>query len=305
MLTGVKVVDQLPEGLTANGNRTVSFEVGTLQPGESRQFNFTADASRTGRFVNAAKATSTQGVEAESSAATTVRQPILTLACETPDERFAGRPITICLTVANKGDAASTGTVVELPLPAGVNFNGATAGGQLVGNKVVWNIASLPADSTKELCATVISPQPATVRFNATAKGDCATQVSTSCETLVAGIPAILLEVIDLDDPIEVGSDVVYEIVVTNQGSAPGTGIRVECVLEDEQQFVSGTGATAVSGSGQTVRLAPLPSLAPKAKATWRVSVKALKAANVRFKVKMISDQMTRDVEESESTNQY
>ena len=305
VLTGVKVVDQLPEGLTANGSRTVSFDAGTLQPGASRQFTFTANASRTGRFVNPAKATSTQGVEAESSAATIVRQPVLTINCETPDERFAGRPITICLTVANSGDATSAGTVVEMPLPAGVNFNGATAGGRLVGNNVVWDVGSLPADSTKELCATVISPQPNTVRFVATAKGDCAAQVSTTCETVVAGIPAILLEVIDLDDPIEVGSNVVYEIVVTNQGSAPGTGIRVECELENEQQFVSGTGATSVSGSGQTVRMAPVTSLAPKAKATWRVTVKALEESNVRFKVKMISDQMTRDVEETESTNQY
>ena len=77
------------------------------------------------------------------------------------------------------------------------------------------------------------------------------------------------------------------------------------CQLEDSQEFVRGEGTSLVSGSAQSVTMAPVPSLAPKAKATWRVVVKALKEDNVRFKVTMISDELTRPVEENESTNQY
>jgi len=51
--------------------------------------------------------------------------------------------------------------------------------------------------------------------------------------------------------------------------------------------------------------MAPLASLPAKEKAVWRVVVKALKPANIRFKVTMLSDQLTRPVEETESTNQY
>ena len=56
---------------------------------------------------------------------------------------------------------------------------------------------------------------------------------------------------------------------------------------------------------GNTVTFQPLPSLAPKAKATWRVTVKALKAGDVRFTAVMNTDQLTRPVQETEATHLY
>lgn len=304
-LTNVRVTDQLPDGLTSSGQRSLSFDAGTLAPGQSKEFTFNATAAKTGKFVNMAKATSAQGVNAEDSATTVVKQPVLTIACEAPEERFIGRPMNICYTITNKGDGASANSVVELPVPAGLAFNGATAGGRLADNKVVWDLGNLAPGANKEVCATFVAQAAGTMNFAGTARGACAQPVSTTCHTRVVGIPAILLEVVDIEDPIEVGKDVIYEIIVTNQGSAPGTNIKVVCELEEAQRYVSGSGPTGVSAQGQRVTIAPLQSLAPKGKATWRVIVKANKAENVRFKVSMTSDQITRPVEETESTNQY
>ena len=141
--------------------------------------------------------------------------------------------------------------------------------------------------------------------FAASAQGACAPSFETTCHVRIAGIPAILLEVIDIEDPIEVGKTETYQIEVTNQGSATDTNIRITCELEDAQEFVSGSGATAVTGQGRTITMAPLAALPAKEKAVWRVVVKANKAANVRFKTTLLSDQLTRPVEETESTNQY
>ncbi len=304
-LSAVKVTDQLPAGLTVDGQSSLSFDAGSLAPGQSREFAFNATAARPGRYVNNASASTAQGLTAEDSTTTVVRAPVLAITCDAPSERFVGRPATVCFTVSNTGDGASPNTTVELPIPAGATFNGATAGGQASGDKVVWNIGTLAPNSNKELCATFVPSTIGTMVFNGTAKSTCAPAVSATCQTPVSGIPAILLEVVDLDDPIEVGKDVVYEITVTNQGSAPGTGIKVTCDLEQEQQYVSGTGATAVTGTARRVEMAPVPSLAAKAKATWRVTIRAAAAGNVRFKVSMMSDQITRPVEETESTNQY
>ena len=154
-------------------------------------------------------------------------------------------------------------------------------------------------------CLNAVSENIGTVSFSGTAKGTCAKPVSTTCTTKISGIPAILLEVIDIEDPIGVGKTEAYHIEVTNQGSATDTGIRIACELEAVQEFVSGSGATAVSGQGRTITMAPLAALPPNEKAVWRVVVKATSAANVRFKVTMMSDQLTRPVEETESANQY
>jgi len=94
-------------------------------------------------------------------------------------------------------------------------------------------------------------------------------------------------------------------IAVTNQGSAHGTNIRITCVLEDNVQYVSSAGTSPGSIQGNTVRFAPLGSLAPKSKATWRVMATAVKPGDVRVKVTMDTDQLTRPVEETEATHLY
>lgn len=305
VLTGVRVSDQMDSGLSANGSQSASFDVGTLRPGESRQFTVNAQAARTGEFTNVAKATSAQGVTAEDSVTTVVKAPSLSIACTADEERFVGRPIEVCFTVTNNGNAPSANSVVEVMVPAGASFRGASTGGSLVGNKVVWNLGTIPAEGNKEVCANFVGTEVGRLTFAGTVTGSCADAAQTSCSTKVSGIPAVLLEVIDIEDPIEVGGNETYEIVVTNQGSAEGTNIKIVCTLEDTQQFISAGGATQAKANGQVIEFAPLPSLAAKQKASWRLVAKAVKAGDVRFSVRMTTDQTERPVEETESTHQY
>jgi hypothetical protein len=129
--------------------------------------------------------------------------------------------------------------------------------------------------------------------------------VSDSSETEVTGIPAILLEVIDLEDPDEVGTTETYVITVTNQGSADDSGIRVVCTLEPNQEYVSSTGPTTGAARGNVITFQPLRVLPPKQQAVWRVTVRNVKAGDVRFTTTMTSDNLTRNVEETEATNVY
>ena len=139
----------------------------------------------------------------------------------------------------------------------------------------------------------------------ATAAAYCAEGVTASVETSIAGIPALRLDVVDVEDPIEVGASTTYMITVTNEGTAADTNIRITCNLEDQLQYVSAAGATSGSKVGNTVTFVPLQNLPPKAHATWRVVVTGVKAGDVRFKVSMVSDNLTRAVEEAEATRVY
>lgn len=59
---------------------------------------------------------------------------------------------------------------------------------------------------------------------------------------------------------------------------------------------------TAVEG---IVTMETIPSLAPKAEASWRVVVKALQPDDLLFKVELTSDQFQQTIAEDESTQQY
>lgn len=121
----------------------------------------------------------------------------------------------------------------------------------------------------------------------------------------VRGMPAILLEVIDFEDPIEIGNTERYRIDVTNQGSAPAANVRIQCELEPNQVYLSAGGATAARSNGRSVVFAPAPEIAPKAKSSWEARVRAVSPGDVRFSVSMTADQISRPVNETEATNQY
>jgi hypothetical protein len=160
-------------------------------------------------------------------------------------------------------------------------------------------------NSTREVTMKLMSGQIGTVSTRAQVSAYCAETVHEMCQTKLSGIPAILLEVIDITDPVQIGDEEIYVITVTNQGSAMDTNIRLVCEFEDSMQYVSSSGPTSGTYADGKLTLAPLGSLAAKAKAKWQVKVKAISAADTRFKVIMNSDQLTRDVQETEATHFY
>ena len=143
------------------------------------------------------------------------------------------------------------------------------------------------------------------VEVRAAANADCADPVSTRCSVEYRGIPAILLEVVDIVDPVEVGDTTVYRITVTNQGSAPDNDIAVVVNLPGELEFVSAAGVTDARTQGQTVRFAPYRTLNVGQAITWEVTVRATGEGDIRTEFEMTSAQKTVPIRETESTTLY
>lgn len=231
-------------------------------------------------------------------------RPALALLCQAPGEIALGRPAQVCLVVTNTGNEVEPATQVTLVTSAAadlVNANGANN----LGGRLVWELPALSPGQSTNLCALYKPAQKGALPFHASARGRVAPPVESRCETRVVGLPSILLEVVDLADPVEVGTNQTYEIKVVNQGSEVLTQVKVSCTLEESQEFVSGSGASVVTASARSITLAPLPELAPKGTAVWRVVVKALQAGDVRFNTELSADQFQRPIRETESTQQY
>ena len=303
----VKVTDTLPAGMvTADGQRSLSFDAGNLDQGQSREFTATLKAEQTGKFTNNAAATADAGLKAQAAATTVVRQPVLALVkASSRPQVFLGQTFMYGITVSNQGDAPAQNTTIRDELPRGTTFKAASDGGQLAQGAVVWNVGTLAPEASKKVTLTLKAADIGTVRNTAKAEAVCAAAVSATETTKVVGIPAILLEVIDLQDPVEVGDNTTYVITATNQGSANGTNVQIKCTFEATAKYVTASGATQHTVQADVVTFAPLPSLAPQAKATWKVEVNAVRAGDVRFAVAMTSDQISRPVDETEATNFY
>jgi len=230
-------------------------------------------------------------------------QPIVDITKGCPDLRYLGRNVTFEIKVTNRGDGPALDVVVRDTVTGGVQFLNADSEGVREGNDIVWRLGTLEAGQTRTLKTTMRCDQIGRISNSATVTY-CAEAV-TSCAFDVKGIPAILLECVDDPDPVEVGGELTYTITVLNQGSAVGTNIAVNCTLPPEEEYVSSTGPTKPKVAGKAVNFAPVPSLAPKAKAVFNLRVRGVAAGDLRFKVEMNSDQITRPVMETESTNLY
>lgn len=300
----VQLKDTIPDGLEATSGKDISRNIGELPPGQTREIRYSLKATKPGRFTNTASVTADGGLKADASCTTVVSKPVLEVTKTGPDTRFIGRNAEYTITVKNASDTEAKDTVLRDPIPANASFVSATDGGVNENGVAVWRLGTLEPGASKSVKITLKATGMGKIDNKATATAYCA-EASASVSTNVQGIAAILLEVEDIADPIEVGANETYEIVVTNQGSANDTNIVIECTLPPEQKYVSSEGPTQATVSGQVVKFAPLPSLAPKAKATWKVVVQGLKEGDVRFKVKLTSDVLQTSVDETESTHIY
>lgn len=233
------------------------------------------------------------------------RVPVLAIECNTPVKVSIHRPIRVCMTVKNIGDAPDKLVTVTLPIPAGTIFISPTGETNATARRAFWRINNLAPGVSKHLCADFTALQPCTLEFDSSAHGTIAEPVKALCATRVTGLPAVLFEVIDIADPIEVGQQETYELSVVNQGSSVLTNVVIICTLEDSQQFVSGGGATDATAHGRTITFAPLAELSPKDTVKWQVVVKSLTDGDIRFAAELTSDQFKRSITETEATRQY
>ena len=303
--TNVVVTDELPAGIqTADGQPTARFEIASLGAGQSQEMVIRAKATKTGEFSNDAVAKA-DGLNAESNTVTTkITKPALDIEMASIDRLFVGGSFDYKINFTNTGDATSNNVAVVQSLAPCVEFVSATNGGTFADGKVTWNIGALAPGQAAEATVTVKAAAICAAESTVTIAGSCADTDSARVKTDILGIPAILLEVIDEVDPVRVGGETTYVITATNQGSADGTNITINATTEN-QTILEVTGDTAGTVTGAAVKFAAVPSLAPAQKATWRIRVRADQAGDVRFKVSMNSDQLTRDVEETEATNLY
>lgn len=306
MARGVKVTQALPQGLaTVEGRNAVTIEVGDLAAKESKSYAVNVKAARTGSYSTKASAAAGQLAAESGEVKTVVKQPVLAITKTGTAKAFAGQVVTYDITVTNKGDAVAKNTVVSDAIPAGTQFARATEGGTNAAGKVTWNVGDLQPGASKKVSATFTVGAIGQVQNTASATAVCAEAVSATAASAVAGIPAILLEVVDSPDPVLVGDQTTYSIRVTNQGSAPGTNITVNAEVEAAGQIVASGGDAQGKVAGNKATFGPIASLAPKASMTFTVTVKAVKEADSRFSVQMTSDQIDRPVSETEATNFY
>jgi uncharacterized repeat protein (TIGR01451 family) len=287
----------------------VEFDVGNLGPNESRSVELVCATKTPGDQKCDAIATAEGGLTARDSAVFAVLQPKLELSVAGPSLRYLERQGTYTFRVTNTGNAPASNVTITEQIPQGFKFVNASAGGRqdFTTRTVSWFLGDVPSTQSREVTLQVVAVNIGEFKHVAIARAARGIEVEAEAETRVEGLSAMQFELLDLEDPIEVGATCRYEIRVTNTGSKTETNIQVVCTVPEKMDFGSaqGAGNCHYRVEGKEVIFDPLAKLAPRADAVFRVNCRAKAPGDLRFKARIKADSLEEPVNKEESTRVY
>lgn len=194
-------------------------------------------------------------------------------------------------------------------IPDGFKFLAASDGGRhdFATRTVSWFVGDLTPGQSREVNMEVLAINTGEHHHKANVTAARGLKSEAEVTTRVEGLPALLMELVDLDDPVEVGADTAYEIRITNTGSKTETNLQLICTIPEKMEF---RGAVAAANgrfrlTGKELVFEPLPRLAPRADAIYRVNVRGIAPGDLRFRARITADGLTEPVLKEESTKVY
>jgi hypothetical protein len=326
----IQLQAKFSDGLSHTQGQVIEAELANLPAGQSKTLNLTAIGAKSGAQLCTITAIA-DGAQTEI-AKTTVNlvEPMLQIKQTGPSRCLVKAEPTYTMEISNPGTCSTDPVQVWAALPVGLEFVAATDGGAFLdANRAVgWRLPGLAAGTSKTITLKLraVAPTEGAIRTVAQAAnvtseptGVIAVENRTPtatpamkglearAETLVKaeGVPALRFEVIDIEDPIEVGKEAMYEIRVVNQGTGACTNVQLVAELSESTVAAGTTGPTPGKVTGQQIVFEPIAQFGVKAEAVYRVRVKGTQPGDHRFRVRMVCDQIRTPTIKEENTRFY
>jgi uncharacterized repeat protein (TIGR01451 family) len=297
----VVVTDPVPAGMShSSGKSELILEVGDLAPGQSKPVAVTFKANQRGKICNTATASASNVNKVSSDACTVVLVPGLKVQKSGPKEQIMMRNADYEILVVNTGDTPLRNVTVSDVAPTETTIV-AAPGAVISGNRATWTIATLAPGAKVTQTIKLTSKVAGTHCNTITASSGGVSDSAKAC-TLWKGIAAILLEVVDDPDPIQIGESTTYKIKVTNQGFADIHNAKIETRFSEQ---ISPVSSAQGNTRGQTVTFPVVAILGAKQSVTYSVTVKGTAVGDSRNKITLSADELKTPVIEEESTTVY
>jgi uncharacterized repeat protein (TIGR01451 family) len=305
--TNVMLFENVPQNLKHAAGPALEFEIGNLKPGETRQLELVLVAEKAGKVVNTLIARADGNLQVQKQAEFEVIAPALSVEVNGPERRYLERPATYEVSIANPGTAPAYDVQIITKLPKGMRFVRANNMGEYDASShaVYWSLAELPEgeSGSVEVVAMPIETGQQLLEVETRAGQGLSDQAKR--QVTIEGLAAIMFELHDLEDPIEIGGETGYEIRVLNEGTKAATNVQIAVALSPGMQFVSAEGETQYEVQGAAVLFEPIVELAPKAASVIRVRARGAGAGDQRVKVEVMADDLREPIRREESTRVF
>lgn len=300
----VVLSEVVPAGFEHPAGGELEYTIGDLAPNETREVELSLKAVKPGAITNRLNLRGEGPLQASKDLPVTIVAPALEVALEGARRRFLDRQATYTIAISNPGTAPAQDVALVAYLPPGLDFVEANNAGQFDARtrSVHWLLEELPAREMGKVTVTTLPTEPGDLplRIASTAQRGLAVEKQETIR--VEGIAALVFQVVDLSDPIDVNGETTYEIRVANQGSKPAENVQIVATLPGELKPVGAEGPSRHEIVGQQVTFQPLARLTEKSETSYLIRVQAVRAGDVKISVQLKSADLATPVVKEEAT---
>lgn len=305
----VVLSETVPPELQFEGGAELLYQVGDLKPGEAKTTKLPLTAVRPGKFMNKVVAKSEPSLQAESAFNMEVTAPALELKLNGPTKRFLDKEGTYSLVLKNTGTASAKNVELKASVPSGWRFERANNLGTFLPEErlTVWKLEELGAGEVAEAEVAFIPTEIGTVTMQCEATADICQGAGDSKTISVEGIAALMFQVVDSNDPIQVGEKTVYSVEVVNQGSKQAENVQVVVDVPAGLQLADGGEGCQIleTSKGKRLVFEKIPFLSPKTKKIYRFTLRGASSGDQRVTVGLSSREFPTPIVKEESTRVF
>ncbi|MGF1447783.1 MAG: hypothetical protein ACFB20_00045 [Opitutales bacterium] len=307
------ITDRLPAIFDPTSTTTVT--IPELHPGVTKTFRVTGIARETGSFVNEVIAEWEGGPEGGLASTSQkvpgeVKQSLIGVAIEGPEETFVLKPARYTYTVTNSGETVLRNVAVLNQLPPNIRMVEAGGGIYSEGQRqIAWNIPSLRPGESRLFNARFFATRPGSTTNTIVAQtGPNQRDLSDKASnvTLWKPVPAVRIEIDDTRDPVQVGGQTTYEVRVSNQGEFQPVTADLKVTFTSNLQPVSFSGDGSQGGriNGQVVTFSQVP-LEPGQDLRLQIVARGLEPGQGDAVLELQADFLSRPYVSEEPTNVF
>lgn len=297
----------IPEAFEHARGPRVEIGVGSLGPGESREVRLALAAVGSGDSVIHVEARGAGSLIQRTAGTISVAAPQLAVEVTGPALRYINRHAQYAVNVHNEGAATANNVRVVHVIPEGFEFVRADKGGKFdsASGTVSWYVGRLEGGQETILAVELSAKQIGNFQHHVQVSGEHGSIANAKLDSRIDGTAALVMEVIDLDDPVEVGAETAYEIRIRNEGSKAAQSVRLDCELPQGLAVIDTTGPSEHRVEKGLLQFRPIDELPAGAKTVYRVKIAGKIPGNLRMRARLTSNASNEPLVVEELTKFY
>lgn len=294
----------IPDGLEHRRGSLLTIEIGTLNPGESRQAQLSLAAVRGGMQQMAVRVVADGGLSDQTMAAVSIAEPRLQLQIAGPAAQLAGREEHYALQVVNEGSVPSANVRAKYRVPEGFAFVSADRGGKYndIDRSIEWFVGTVQPGESSRFEVALRAEQTGQALHQAGVISEHGRVTMAELPTLVEGTAALELKIAANRTDLKVGDDVTYEIQVANTGSRAAAGVGMSCELPPGLELLQAAGPSEYIAENGVMVFRSLPQIEAGKAAVFAVKLRCTREGQHRLRLRVASESVSEPLIGEESS---